>query len=94
MQSSSRYFDKLCQHSRLAQRCLNRVIRRRQDIYLVTGLKTVTDAYVGKEQGKGRSTQGHTTAPVTIAATAAADLPPSLGPGMLNVSAGTERLRK
>ncbi|KAF9692790.1 hypothetical protein EKO04_008958 [Ascochyta lentis] len=94
MQNSSRYFDYLCQHSRPTQRWLERAIRRRQDIYLVTGLKTVTDAFVEDEKGKGHSTQGRIQAPVTMAATAAAGLPPSLEPGMLDVGAGAERSRK
>lgn len=69
LQNSGLYLDQLCA-SRPGQFWLERAIRRDQDVFLVTGIKTVLDASIQDETCGGSDLDAKVRAPISDAATA------------------------
>lgn len=87
---SSRFFEGLCEAPRV-RNWLERALRRRQSVFLVTGIKTVTDANVGVELTKGKEASGEVRLPVDAAA---AGVPAMLPGGLMDVGAGVSASRQ
>lgn len=91
LRNSEEIFQKICTLSS-ARRWLERVLRRRQQAYLVVGIKTLTDAHV--KQGKSRALEAEASVEIPTALAAAAGgvvLP--LG-DFLDVGAGMSRQKQ
>ena len=69
LQNSSEYLQRVCA-ARASRAFLERAVRRSQDLFLVTGTKTVVDSTVSNEVSNGVSVQGRAQAPLTLGATA------------------------
>ncbi|KAF2469218.1 uncharacterized protein BDR25DRAFT_394543 [Lindgomyces ingoldianus] len=78
-------FRKICQLPS-ARRWLERAIRRRQHVYLVVGLKTLTDARISQGKSRAIEAEAEVKVPTTLAAAASGVVLP-LG-DLLDVSAG------
>lgn len=89
---SSAFFETLCQ-SRRARAWLERAIRKRQTVYFVTGVKTVTDAKVGSEKTKGGDVSADVTLPIALIASSGAGVPLSFDGGALNAGTGVTSSR-
>lgn len=87
LQNSDQFFENICA-SRATRAWLERTIRKRKDVYLITGIKTVADAQVGATRKRGMSWEGKVQAPTSLAATAAGVPLPE---GILDVGAGGSR---
>lgn len=89
---SSQFFERACEAPRV-RRWLERALRRRQLVFLVTGIKTVTDANVGVELTKGKEAGGEVRVPVDVAA--AGGVPGVLAAGgVMDVGAGGSASRQ
>ncbi|KAB2569981.1 hypothetical protein DBV05_g11365 [Lasiodiplodia theobromae] len=88
--NSSAHLDRLCA-TRPARFWLERALRRAQDVFLVTGIKTVVDAAVTDEASRGAELQGKVQAPLSMAA-AGAGVPLPID-GMLDVGVEASRAR-
>ncbi|KAB2572501.1 hypothetical protein BFW01_g8976 [Lasiodiplodia theobromae] len=74
LQDSGGFFTKLCEVD-TARLWLERAFRRRDDVYLVTGIKTLIDPSVSLSKSKTRDGSVSVQLPVTFAATTAAGVP-------------------
>ncbi|KAK7532166.1 uncharacterized protein J3D65DRAFT_670793 [Phyllosticta citribraziliensis] len=88
LQNSSQYLERLCA-TRLGQFWLERAIRTSQDVFLVTGIKTVFDASVENEASHSSGLEAKVQAPLTMAATATG-VPVPID-GMLDIGARANR---
>lgn len=88
---SSQFFERACEAPRV-RRWLERALRRRQSVFLVTGIKTVTDANVAVELTKGKEAGGEVRVPVDVAATGG--VPAVLAGGVMDVGAGGSASRQ
>ncbi|KAF3012604.1 hypothetical protein E8E14_007927 [Neopestalotiopsis sp. 37M] len=70
LQNSESYLDRLCDLS-TCQFWLERAIRRSQNVYLVTGIKTIVEASLRDETTSGATIQASVEAPLTMVAAAA-----------------------
>lgn len=89
LQDSDRFFEKICA-LRTTRAWLERIIRRRKDAYLITGIKTIIDAQVGTGKKTGTSYEGDVQVPTSLAATAAG-IPLPIPDGLLDVGTGAKR---
>lgn len=87
LQNSGQFFEKFCALGK-TRAWLERAIRRRKNVFLVTGTKTVTDARIGTTERTGTSSEVNFQVPTSLL-TAAAGLP--LPDGLLDVGAGGKR---
>ncbi|KAL7917665.1 hypothetical protein ACQKWADRAFT_306196 [Trichoderma austrokoningii] len=87
LQNSTQFFQKICA-LRGTRAWLERAIRRRKGVFLITGIKTVADAHLDTAETESRSLGGDLQAPASLAATAMG-LP--LPGGTLEVGAGGKR---
>jgi hypothetical protein len=91
LKNSEDVFQSICKLSS-ARRWLERALRRRQPVYLVVGIKTLTDAHI--KHGKSRAIEAEATiqVPTTLAAAAGGVMLP-LGDS-LDVGAGLSRQKR
>lgn len=75
LQNSAKVFQLLFDTESGVKAWLERAVRRREDVFLVTGIKTVTNATVSIEKSKGSDSQASVQIPTTLAASAAAGVP-------------------
>jgi len=71
LKNSGDYFSKVCR-SNSAREWLERAIKRRKDVFLVVGIRTVTDAQITQSRSFSRTLSGKFDIPVTQAVTMAA----------------------
>ncbi|KAK4085605.1 uncharacterized protein Triagg1_595 [Trichoderma aggressivum f. europaeum] len=67
LENSGQFFGQLCEDSK-TRYWLERALRKRQDVYLVTGTRTVADAKIGITESKSRSSEGKAQVPASLAA--------------------------
>jgi hypothetical protein len=70
LKNSGDYFAKVCR-SNAAREWLERAIRRRKDVFLVVGIRTLTDAEIAQRNNFSRSIKGSFDVPVSRATTMA-----------------------
>jgi hypothetical protein len=69
LRNSEDIFQEICKLP-TARRWLERALRRRQQVYLVVGIKTLTDARIKQEKSRARETEAAVQVPTTLAAAA------------------------
>ncbi|GAW18673.1 hypothetical protein ANO14919_081540 [Xylariales sp. No.14919] len=84
LRDSAQFFEKICSLEK-TRNWLERAIRSRRDLFLITGSRTVIDARLTVDDTKERKVGGNLEIPITSAALSAG-IP--LPDGMLNVGAG------
>ncbi|KAI0197580.1 hypothetical protein F4808DRAFT_438593 [Astrocystis sublimbata] len=70
LQNSGLFFAQLCADSK-ARSWLEGALKRRQDVFLVTGTKTVVDAQIGVAESKAKSSETNVQVPASLLANAA-----------------------
>ncbi|KAH6999267.1 hypothetical protein EDB80DRAFT_724513 [Ilyonectria destructans] len=91
LQNSGQFLEALCK-SRAAQRWLEKAIRSRREVYLVVGIKTITNAQIVEEVANESRVEGRVQTPVTLAITTAAGIPIPVD-GILDSSIEAKGLR-
>lgn len=91
LRNSEEVFQGICKLS-TARRWLERALRRRQQVYLVVGIKTLTDARIKQEKSRAIETEAAVQIPTTLAAAAGGVVLP-LG-DFLDVGAGLSRQKQ
>ncbi|KAF7538421.1 hypothetical protein G7054_g3017 [Neopestalotiopsis clavispora] len=91
--NSSAFLEKLCT-SQSSRAFIERAIRRSDDVFLITGMKTAIDSTVQSEVSSGANAQGALKMPFTMAATGAGVPIPVEGMLDVGIEANRERSQK
>ncbi|KAI7781028.1 hypothetical protein LA080_015262 [Diaporthe eres] len=89
LKNSGQFFEKLCS-LRTTRAWLERMLRRRKSVYVVTGMQTVANAQIGRTRKTGTTYEGNVQIPGSLA-TFAAGIPLPVPEGALDVGAGGAR---
>ncbi|KAI1422756.1 hypothetical protein F5Y12DRAFT_600296 [Xylaria sp. FL1777] len=87
LQNSGLFFQQLCEDGE-TRYWLERALKRREDVFLVTGIKTVVDAQIGIAESKAKSSEAKVQVPTSLMANAAGIPLPS---GILDAGADVYR---